>query len=420
MSQSTQESSAFDFFMKAPAPINFGLMAQFLTFPDEDELKTVLLRLANIYPTYGAKQTDSSDSAFPLAIIDDPDLTWQDVVVEQLGLPFDLETESPIRLVLLRTDQGAANLIITFHHGEVDGLAGVFFLQDLLTLLADVNAEIEPLAPDPDIMTIVPDSVKNSLQLKINIFGMKIMLRLMWMMGKLGKKWPAPDRLIDGKTPWAHMQLTSRDLSIDQTLSLVSRCKAEETSVHAAISTAWLRARHELIPEGSWKRTVSSPVNLRGFIGAGKAFGLVMSNFVNTVDCSPSRNFWDITRDLKQQMAADMESGEMYTWLAQTLQMVTLPPNLSAFVIDVFFTQPPGYDFSMTNLGRLNLSHAQNVNAVYGPLVNGGEQELTVGVSTHNNHLTMSFAYRDFVLSKEMGVQMADRAVELLGVAVGW
>mgnify|MGYP001552782465 CR=1 FL=1 len=418
MSQSTQESPALDFFMKAPAPINFGLMAQFSTSPDEDELKTALLRLANIYPTYGAKQTDSSDSAFPLTILDAPDLTWKHVVVEQLGLPFDLETESPIRLVLLRTDQGVANLIITFHHGVADGMAGVFFLQDLLTLLADVNAEIEPLAPDPNIMTIVPESVKNSFKLKISCMGMKIMMRLMWIMGKLGKKWPAPDRLIDGKAPWAHMQLTSRDLSIDQTLSLVSRCKAEETSVHAAISTAWLRARHELIPERNWKRTVSSPVNLRGFTGSGKAFGLVMSNFVNTVDCSPSRNFWDIARDLKQQMAADIASGEMYNWLAQTLQMVTLPPNLTAFVMNVFFTQPPGYDFSLTNLGRLNLSHAENVNAVYGPLVNGGEQEFTVGVSTHNNHLTMSFAYRDFVLSKENAEKMADLAVELLGEAV--
>ena len=418
MSQSTQESPAFDFFMKAPTPINFGLMAQFSTSPDEDELKTALLRLANIYPTYGAKQTDSSDSAFPLTILDAPDLTWKHVVVEQLGLPFDLETESPIRLVLLRTDQGVANLIITFHHGVADGMAGVFFLQDLLTLLADVNAEIEPLAPDPNIMTIVPESVKNSFKLKISCMGMKIMMRLMWIMGKLGKKWPAPDRLIDGKAPWAHMQLTSRDLSIDQTLSLVSRCKAEETSVHAAISTAWLRARHELIPERNWKRTVSSPVNLRGFTGSGKAFGLVMSNFVNTVDCSPSRNFWDIARDLKQQMAADIASGEMYNWLAQTLQMVTLPPNLTAFVMNVFFTQPPGYDFSLTNLGRLNLSHAENVNAVYGPLVNGGEQEFTVGVSTHSNHLTMSFAYRDFVLSKEKAEKMADLAVALLGEAV--
>lgn len=74
----------------------------------------------------------------------------------------------------------------------------------------------------------------------------------------------------------------------------------------------------------------------------------------------------------------------------------------------------------MSNLGRLKFNNADQLTAIYGPIVNTSEQELTVGVSTVHDRLTMSFSYRDFVVSKEIGKKMSDRVLEMLGEVTGW
>jgi hypothetical protein len=199
------------------------------------------------------------------------------------------------------------------------------------------------------------------------------------------------------------------------------KCKENDTSIHAAISAAWLRARNELINDTkNWKRKISTPVNLRGYLKTGKAFGMIMSNVVTTVDCSPDRDLWDVSRELKTLILEDIQSGKVYQWVARMSSMMAFPNHLVRLMVPSFASQPPAYDFSMSNLGRLKLTNAENISAVYGPIVNTSEKEFTVGVSTIHDRLTMSFIYRDFVLSKEIGEKLADRAVELLGEAVSW
>ena len=88
-----------------------------------------------------------------------------------------------------------------------------------------------------------------------------------------------------------------------------------------------------------------------------------------------------------------------------------------------FASQPINYDFSITNLGRLDFPVRYGplrLEAMYGPAVNTSEQERTVGVTTIGGRMAFTLAFRDFVLDPAAAEQLKARAMARLGEAAGW
>lgn len=274
-----------------------------------------------------------------------------------------------------------------------------------------------------DTIRVISERVKQSFSLRARILAMKSMLWLVSHIKHLEQRFPPSDRLIEGSPPWRHFCLTTRILNPTQTQRLVMRCREERTSVHAAISAAWLRARVEMYPGNhNGARTVSIPVNLRGTIGAENLFGFYMSNAVFRVDCRLERDFWETARDIKNQLNQEIQTGRVYDWLLTMHGVMQTSSQSIRKAVPIFATQPVSDDFSLSNLGKLPLpthDHSPALSAVYGPAVNTSEQELTVGVSTTCDHLTMTLTYRDYVLPSEKAEKMADRVIDLLNQVVG-
>lgn len=334
-------------------PMNFVMVAQFSVAPLREDLRQVLLRMSQRYsmaamrvirgadgqPTF----TDVGVPAFPLVVLESSLVAWQEVAIHELEKNFDLQSGPLVRLTLLKHADGSADLILTFHHGIADGMSGVFFLQDMLLLLDDVEAALEPVPETPDINHIIPAEERHAFSVKMQILGMKVGLRIVKLLNRFGKGFPVADRLIESKFPWEHIALSTHCLSPTQTKELVKHCKQEGTSVHAAISVAWLRARNELIGDvRKWKRKLSSPVDLRGYRGTGNAFGNIMSNAIVTVDCSPDRDFWDVAREFKFLIVENIKSGRVYHWIAQMHGIMDLPEVLIKMMVPSFATPTTG------------------------------------------------------------------------------
>jgi len=416
-------------------PINFSLVACFASKPDETALRLALSRLHERYSMAALRLdhaengepffTDAGVPDFPLWVTEHtPDGDWQQVTARELGKNFDLANGPLIRTVLLKQSANSgADLVLTFHHGIADGMSAFYFLRDLLSLLHDPQADLPVMTQLPDLLGLIPEKAKRSLSLKVQTVGMKSGLWLMRHFPPLERVFPSADRLINGRPPWQHFGLTSCCLTQAQTTRLLSLCKERGTSIHAAICTAWLLARSGTNPGiKNWKRSISSPVNLRGMLNAENTFGMCMSSTVVSVDCNPNRDFWDIAREIKIRINQDIQTGRVYRW---TLTMIGLMDSSSGAMrraIPTFSTQPVHYDFSISNLGKLSLparNDSLTVDAVYGPIVNTSEQEITVGVSTVCDQLTMTLTYRDFVLDPVEAKKMTEKVVEILGKAAG-
>lgn len=415
-------------------PINFAITARFAGEPDEAALRKALLVLRDFYPMAAIRlvkdehgepcfSTEGVDG-FPLKVIDQAgDDEWQKVVGQELGDDFDLAHGPLVRAVLLKRSAGT-DLILTFHHGIADGMSAVYFLRDLLSLVQDPTKDLPVMARPDRLLDRIPAKVKESPGVKMKIAGMKTGLWLMQHIKPFASFYAPADRLIDASPPWQHFRIASRCLTPAQTSHLALRCREEGTSVHAALSAAWLRARLAVHPDRKgWKRTISSPVNLRGQIQLENTFGMVMSNAITTVDCSPERGFWDVAREMKRLLQQESQTGRVYHWLLTMYGLMDLPLNTLRRAVPIFATQPLNYDFSMSNLGQLPIplrAGSLELEAVYGPVVNTSEQELTVGIATVLNRLTMTLTFRDFVLNPVDAQSMADKAIDILGQAAGW
>jgi hypothetical protein len=91
-------------------------------------------------------------------------------------------------------------------------------------------------------------------------------------------------------------------------------------------------------------------------------------------------------------------------------------------VAKVFFGRPVKYDFSITNLGRLDFPGEVGplqIESVYN-LVNSSEHESTVGVNTFGGRMTLILIFRESKMTPQAGEQLMADALQQLAEAAGW
>jgi NRPS condensation-like uncharacterized protein len=419
-----------------PVPLNFALIAQFTGEPEDLAFRTALTSLRKHYHPaalrLGGHEGGEAyfESAgvpdFPLRVIENArDGDWRLVAAEELGEIFDLTKGPLVRAVLLKRcgDSGPeAEIILTFHHGVADGMSAVQFLRDLMRLLEDSRSELQAMPLSADLIGLIPATAKNSWSVKGQVLGLKGVLWLLERCRRVGLRLFPADRQIEGRLPWRHFFLASRCLTETRTALLVDRCREEQTSVHAAICAAWLRARLQINPPIlCWKRNISSAIDLRDRLGIGGAFGVYMSTTTTVVNCQRDIEFWSMARQIKNRLDKQIHTGRAYHWILTLMSVTNLSSHLLQNAVSAFAMQPFGCDLSMTNLGRLSIrpeAGSLRLKAIYGPAVNTSEGDLTVGVATACDRLTMVFTSRAFVINPIDAEKVADRAEAILDDAI--
>ena len=260
--------------------INFSLAARVKGVFTLDQFHQALSKLQLKYPALSMRlereaprrvyAVADTSLEIPIQIVErEHSHSWVAAVTAELGQAFDLLRSAPIRLVWLK-GEGVSEIIFTCPHALADGMSVAYLVRDFLTFLGQPNIESEPMQPTPTMSELLPEFAgKQAI-----VWQSKLKSVLMRLMLKFGSKPVVPVE------KQASYQLLAWELTPQQTAALIRRCRAERTTVHAALGAAFLRSFGTFWGDG-WKRKLQSPVDLRKRLtpAVGEDFGL----FVNLV-----------------------------------------------------------------------------------------------------------------------------------------
>jgi hypothetical protein len=403
-------------------PTNFTFAAQIQGECSTQEIHEALIRLKKRHPLLGVKIVFDAKGVPHFSAEDIPHFLIREFILEhgkewlqevetELKQPFSWQTGPLIRFAIARSGADSS-LLVTCHHCFADGLSVAYLIRDLLQQLANPEDEPECLPPLPPIEDLIPTAISEQVQKKFDLlpFGINFLVKLLDSYEQikrvfLGVKY-SPAKNSDGsqsKFPIPERKLISWALSETETTALVHQCKQQNTSVHAALCTAFLLAFAGLKAEDeSWVRKVGSPISIRNRLSrpAGECFGYFGASALNALDCSPEQNFWDLARTFKSDLTAASSDFKIIAPLMQlqTLRPLVQQPTVSRHLIEIlrFLSSGGGSpcDLTLSNLGRLDFAStygSRKLMGLYGPFVSTYDRGNNLGVTTLGKQMFFAF-----------------------------
>ena len=349
----------------------------------------------------------------PVRVVEgtDPDV-WRQETEDELARSIDWETGPLARFVWVRGN-GRSVLIAVAHHVASDGLSVAYLIRDVMTQLGGAAADVEPLPALAGPEDLVPPAVSNNLLVRLVTACLAVLFKLQMRFKK---------SVFDADRPKDAYRLLPWVLTEAQTRVLVDRCREAQTTVHAAICTAFLLSYADL-RGGPRVRRIQSPVSLRQHLvgPVEEAVGLLITIAETRADCAPGRDFWEIARDVKTGFTRGSAGSRLFL---RILTMKRVLRNLAeADIINNWSDCEVEYDLSVSNLGRLEIPvrcGPYQIEVIHGPLVNGTRHEQVLGVTTIAGRMSMTFVYRSPTMHATVAEQIVDGAMQRLGEAVGW
>jgi len=407
-------------------PINFAFMARIRGGLTPRQVQQALDKLRIKYPPLSMRVGSESDGS--VYLISDPALRfpvrsvardhaerWIAEVTTELGQAFDLFTQPPLRLVLLQ-DEELSEILFVCPHVLADGLAVAYLVRDFLAFLGNPAAEEVAMPLAPPMSTLIPDFPGK----RMVIWRAKLKAGLFKLLLRHGSKTD------EAKTEAAHCvappyHLCPWVLTAEQTAALAARSRAADTTVHAALCVAFLRAFGECCGDG-WKRTLQSPVNLRDRLRrpVGESFGLFVNLVEFSVNCAPERDFWEVAREIKQAFTRRSADKHIFNSLIEAnVAMPALRAVITPKIVAQSFMTVK-HDLSISNLGRLDFPvryGALELDALFGPILGDDPEDRVLGVVTIGGVMHLSLSFTDSKMSPAQAEQLKESAMDWLAQA---
>lgn len=324
------------------------------------------------------------------------------------------------RLTVLYSHQNpnTCEMIITFHHGIVDGISCMRFIDDLLLYCQQINdgeniSQVESL----DLMAPIENLVNYNIP-------------------KPREKEPVtneqptlpPQLIIEHQAP-ANERLTRmlpRMLSQETTKLLIDRCKQEQTTLHGAMCAAMLFAAAKLLSiDTQVNLSYGLPVNLRKYCEpeiAGENLGCFISVLGFNQLVEPNTSFWDLARECKSQIHDSLISGVPITRLQQgklrNFDLDTLKEIVIESILSKEDTMARNNLFAISNRGKFQFRYRADKLKIK-ELYFATPQHISgdcfwLGVLTLNEQLFCNFVYVEPVISDRTAQLFADDVMTVL------
>jgi NRPS condensation-like uncharacterized protein len=330
---------------------------------------------------------------------------WQQELAAEMSQSLDWQIAPLVRVVLLQSGQ-EAELILSCHHSIGDGLSGALMLRDIVQELSgeqiddsdDERLHQRPLSAALPIEKALVNTVLLSPEVAVQ--NQPLM--------------ESPVSISTRNLPHIRTALLSAEL----TQQIVMQCRREQTTVHGAISAAFLLvlARQKGTEPNQLK--CLSPINVRSHLALPipDAVGLYISYGLTHHTVSFNSSFWATARSVKSQLAELSYPQLLFSELLQRQQfMSTLPTPL---MVSQATQQQRSYNLLVTNLGKLPLEQKFGnicIEEFYGPAVMAGiDQEQIVGVSTWSDRLSLTALSPSTTTSSESATAFLAEGLQLL------
>jgi hypothetical protein len=363
-----------------PNPVHFSLIAEFDIALAEDQLGAALLAVQQRHPLLSAHVEDrrgsrlgfyraESIARIELTVHDRYDSEWRFLAAEELVRPFDRSTAPLMRAVLVN-GRSSSTLLLTVDHTIADGISLVVLLNDLVNSLNGHHL------PPGD----VPPSEEKTIALRLPSSEHQPIPEPAVPDERMLK--PTSIRPFDGTRSHVHTVA----LHGPETSRLAHRCRAERTTVHAAIVTASSRIRATLCGEDFVR--ILSPINIRPLINVSGDCANHISFTVTGMAPWDGSQFWDQARAVTTELSA-VRSARAVAALPAIMEQA-IQVDAETHDAEQLLTINTPSDTMVTNLGvqDLTISGAIRPTALWGPVLNTQfDNAYTTGVITYQGRL---------------------------------
>jgi NRPS condensation-like uncharacterized protein len=315
---------------------------------------------------------------------------------------FDAENEPLARVVWLKGET-ESDLLLILPHCICDGTTILNLMRELMTLIDDPEQELTPYPSFLSVSDLLPEDFMIS---KAGHFKGKIFAAL----GRLFFFFKATSNNNIAQSNYAiHWKITT-----DDTKKLLNKCKAENTTVHAAISVAFMEAFKHIQGNKAHGKVIC-PVDIRRFVEAIKQDTMFAFAPIVELKLDQTENdFWTKTRKLKTDLEAKVAEMKVYDLLSMSEYFHSSVNKMIGFLK----TTKGTHDVTLSNMGLLNVPkdyQTFTIETFYSPTVAfPWKNANTLVASTFNGQLDFSFMSNESFFREFEAWQVKDKAMELI------
>jgi NRPS condensation-like uncharacterized protein len=315
---------------------------------------------------------------------------------------FDAENEPLARVVWLKGET-ESDLLLILPHCICDGTTILNLMRELMTLIDDPEQELPPYPSFLSVSDLLPEDFMIS---KAGHFKGKIFAAL----GRLFFFFKATSNNNIAQSNYAiHWKITT-----DDTKKLLNKCKAENTTVHAAISVAFMEAFKHIQGNKAHGKVIC-PVDIRRFVEAIKQDTMFAFAPIVELKLDQTENdFWTKTRKLKTDLEAKVAEMKVYDLLSMSEYFHSSVNKMIGFLK----TTKGTHDVTLSNMGLLNVPkdyQTFTIETFYSPTVAfPWKNANTLVASTFNGQLDFSFMSNESFFREFEAWQVKDKAMELI------
>jgi len=383
------------------APVNCVFTATVEGHFSEQQLTNALAKIQKRHPLLRSNVAINGTNV--LAFITNPDIPpiplvitertsdihWEEKSLSEWKRQFDLTTEPPARLIWLRAET-VSDLLLVCPHCVCDGSGFVTLMRELLLLLDVPEMELEPYEGFQSVDSLVPASIRNSRA--VHWKGKLYSALAKGLFAILNPK-PTPRE--------GSYYLLTHTLDKETTAALIRKCKAEKTTVQAALCTASLLA-YQSAQGKSFRNKVISPVDIRRYlpaVGRDHLFAFAPIVELSLTQKGEQPDFWPETRKMKQALVDKTEKVNA----AEMMFITEYFHNSTGALLRHMRSTKGSHDITISNMGILDIPvsyHNFTVKAIHSPSIGfPWRNPNTLVVSTFAGKMDFSFCSHESFLS---------------------
>ena len=346
---------------------------------------------------------------------------WQTEVRKEWVAPFDASLEPLVRLVWLRGEK-VHEFILAAHHCICDGIAGINLLRECLSAYDQPDHDLGSYDALGGVEDIVPSGLLQSQCFRYRVRWKIGVLRLALSLKRRSKRKRAVPR-ISAEQMYFHRWHIGEGMM----QALTERCRAENVTVLAAVSMAFMQAFRDVLGTQSLSKTYTM-VNARRFLpglrgdamfGIAPSVALGMKNLPRAQNMSAD-GFWSRARVTKADLTRRIEhmGADLYCYL---VGLEGLHRDYAKFV--AYFDEAPAVrHLTLSNMGRLDLPQqyrSLRLEKVYSPLVMVSPTPAnTVVISSFGRQLEFAIVSDEHSLPRMEALAIEQRAMTILRTCI--
>lgn len=315
---------------------------------------------------------------------------------------FNNNSEPLARVVWLQGET-ESDLLLVLPHCICDGTTILNLMRELMALIDQPEKDLVPYPSFASVKELLPSNFNTS---KATHFKGKIFATL----GRLFFFFKSTSYHSSNQLNYAiNWKMNAAD-----TKTLLQKCKAEQTSVHAAICVAFMEAFKQVQGNNAHGKVIC-PVDIRRFVPAIKEDTMFAFAPIAELKMDQQENlFWNKARKLKTDLEAKISEMKVYDLLNMSEYFHSSVNKMIGFLK----TTKGTHDITLSNMGLLNIPKTyQNfsIATIYSPTVAFPWRNAnTLVVSTFNGEIDFSFMSNESFLREFDAWQVRDKAMKLM------